>query len=56
MQQCEGSSPLRAEHILISAVDGVFCKVAQAGQAFRRACAFPCIALRTVYTVQLRTT
>lgn len=56
MQQCEGSSPLRADHILIGAVDGVFSKVAQAGQAFRRASAFLCTAVRTVFTVQLRTT
>lgn len=34
---CEGSSQMRAEHVLVGAGDGVSCKAAWVGQAFRRA-------------------
>lgn len=47
---------MRAEHILMSAVDGVSFKAAWVGQVFRRVSAFPYIALRTTFTVLLRTT
>lgn len=57
LPSCDGSSHVRAEHIPISAVDGVSCKAAWVGQqVFGRASAFPCIALRTEFTVLLRTT